>query len=169
MKHSIIQKKSEQNEQLVNAAIEEMRTISRVLHPFQLEEVGLQKSIENLIQQLDENYDDTYIFGDIDNVDEDLTTAQKLNIFRIVQECLSNVIKHAQASSSKVDLIRKVDKIHLTIKDNGTGFDYREQYQNFKTLGLKTIHERVNYLKGTLNIDTAPNKGTTYSIAFPAV
>ncbi|MDT7832432.1 sensor histidine kinase [Flavobacteriaceae bacterium S356] len=169
IKNSIISDEKEQEESLINSAIEEMRAISKLLHPYQLEEIGLQKSTENLIQQLDDSYKETYIFGDIENVDTLLTISQKLNVFRIIQECLSNIIKHANATSAKVELKARGKQVVLSVKDNGEGFNSFEKYKNFKTLGLKTIKERVKYLKGTLNIDSKINKGTVFSITFPSL
>ena len=153
----------------MNNAIEEMRSISRVLHPFQLEDIGISRALENLIQQLDENYRELYIFGDIDNIQSVLNPNQEVNVFRIVQECLSNIIKHAKADSAKVILVKKEERIVISIKDNGVGFDFSEKYNDFKSLGLKTIKERVKFLKGTLKIDSIKNEGTTFTIQFPTI
>ncbi|WP_435414646.1 tetratricopeptide repeat-containing sensor histidine kinase [Polaribacter aestuariivivens] len=167
IKNKIALKEDDNTKQLVNNAIEEMRSIARVLHPFQLEDIGISRALENLISQLDENYKNTYIFGDIDDISSELNQNQEVNLFRIVQECLSNIIKHAQADSAKVNLINNKNSIIISIKDNGIGFDFSEKYNDFKSLGLKTIKERVKFLKGTLKIDSVKNEGTTFTIQIP--
>lgn len=169
IKNKISLESDYQTKELVNNAIEEMRSISRVLHPFQLEDIGISRALENLIQQLDENYRELYIFGDIDNIQSVLNPNQEVNVFRIVQECLSNIIKHAKADSAKVILVKKEESIVISIKDNGVGFDFSEKYNDFKSLGLKTIKERVKFLKGTLKIDSIKNEGTTFTIQFPTI
>lgn len=167
IKNKISLDSDDKTKQLVNSAIEEMRSISRVLHPFQLEDIGISKALENLIIQLDDSYKDTYIFGDIDEISSFLNQNQEVNIFRIVQECLSNIIKHSKAASAKVNVINNKNNIVIAIKDNGVGFDFSEKYNDFKSLGLKTIKERVKFLKGTLKIDSVKNEGTTFTIQFP--
>ena len=167
IKNKVSLKKDEQTQELVDNAIEEMRGIARVLHPFQLEDIGISKALENLIYQLDQSYEDIYIFGNIEDLERKLHTNKEINVFRIVQECLSNIIKHAHAASAKIDLIVIDNHVNLSIKDNGVGFDFSEKYNDFKSLGLKTIKERVRFLNGVLKIDSQKNKGTTFNISFP--
>jgi len=167
IKNKISLKEDENTKILLNNAIEEMRRISRFLHPFQLEKIGLSKALENLIHQLDENYNATYIFGEIEEIKIKLTQNQQVNIFRIVQECLSNIIKHAKAESAKVTLKQNKNNISIMIQDNGVGFDFSEKYNDFKSLGLKTIKERVRFLKGFIKIDSTKGSGTIFNIKIP--
>lgn len=153
--------------ELVNGAIEEMRSISKDLHPFQLEDIGISRALENLIIQLDKNCEDIYIFGDIDIIKQPLSQEKEVNIFRIIQECLNNIIKHSKAKSAKISFIHQDNHISIVIKDNGIGFDFTEKYNDFKSLGLKTIKERVKLLKGTLKIDSNKNEGTIFTIILP--
>ena len=141
-----------------------MRTISRTLHPFQLKEVGITSAINNLIDQLDKNYPDTYIFGDVDNIDGVLTIEQELNLFRIVQECFSNIIKHAKAQSAKIHLEKKGNEIIMILQDNGVGFDFSKKFKNLKSLGLKTIKERVRFLNGILWVESDDKSGSKFKI-----
>ena len=64
-------------------------------------------------------------------------------------------------------MIDKEKEVIISIKDNGIGFDFSEKYNDFKSLGLKTIKERVKFLKGTLKIDSVKGEGTTFTIHFP--
>lgn len=167
IKNKITSTKDKKTEELLNNAIEEMRSVSHSLYPFQLNNIGISNALENLIIQLDESCKDTFIFGDIDDINNVLSKDQEVNIFRIVQECLSNIIKHAKADSAKVSLVRINNCIKLTIKDNGIGFIFSEKYKDLKSLGLKTIKERVRFLRGTLKINSSKNDGTVFKILFP--
>ncbi|WP_189663076.1 sensor histidine kinase [Polaribacter sp. IC073] len=167
IKHKIAAKNDDEAKELVNSAIEEVRSISRVLHPFQLEHVGLSKALQNLVFLLDESYKDTYIFGEIDHLASKLCPQTEINVFRIVQECLSNVMKHAKAASAKVTLINTKESIVITVEDNGIGFNFTEKYNDQESLGLKIIKERVKFIKGTLKINSIKNSGTTITVKFP--
>jgi signal transduction histidine kinase len=159
-----ISKEDEEAKELLNDAIDEMRSISRTLYPLQLKQLGITSAISSLIEQLDENYPDTYIFGDVENIDGMLSTEQELNLFRIIQECLSNVVKHAKAESAKLELQREQNKIVMTLQDNGIGFDFFSKFKNLKSLGLKTIKERVNYINGILRVESSPGNGSKFKI-----
>jgi signal transduction histidine kinase len=76
------------------------------------------------------------------------------------------VIKHAQASTLDISIIRDTDGISATIEDNGKGFDIREK-EKAMGMGLKNIHTRVEYLKGTIDIDSSPGRGTVISLQIP--
>ena len=166
IKNKINTKDMKPVEGLVVNAIEEMRSISRTLHPFQLENVGLRTALKKLINQLDSNYEDIYIFGDFDEIEHDLSIEQEVNIFRIIQEGLTNVIKHSKAESAHVKLISNPNQIKIIIKDNGVGFDFSQSYHEHKSLGLKTIKERVKFLNGSLNFNSKSNEGTIITIHF---
>ncbi|MCG1036237.1 tetratricopeptide repeat-containing sensor histidine kinase [Polaribacter sargassicola] len=153
-------------EELINDALEEMRNIARALYPFQLKGIGITSALENLMCKLDAN-SQIFIFGNLDNIDNTLNIDQEVNIFRIVQECLSNVIKHSKADSAKVSLHIIKKNIKIIIQDNGIGFNYVEKSNDKKSLGLKTIIERVKFLKGQLKIISDKNSGTTINILFP--
>jgi len=154
------------NKTLVNETIEEVRTISRDLYPFQLQELGITKAIEHTITQIDENTT-LFISSEIDNIDNIFQKEQEVNIYRIVQESLSNIIKHAKAEASKVSIQKLADKIIISIKDNGVGFDFSDKYQETNSLGLKTLLERTKFLKGQMKIQSKKGDGTIIEFTFP--
>lgn len=154
-------------EELINEALEEMRSIARVLYPFQLKGIGITSALDNLMRKLDQN-SETFIFGNIDNIDNLLSVEQEVNVFRIVQECLSNIIKHAKANSARVTLkLIKNHHIYIIIQDNGIGFNYVEKLNEDKSLGLKTLNQRVDFLKGSLKVHCLKKEGTVIRILFP--
>jgi signal transduction histidine kinase len=93
-------------------------------------------------------------------------TEQKLLLFRIVQEALQNVIKHAQAKNINVVISDSDQDYQLTIRDDGIGFDADATSKKI-TLGLASMKERVEMLKGALNITSFPSVGTTIDIQIP--
>ena len=110
-----------------------------------------------------------FISSDIENIDHIFSKKQEVNLYRIVQESLNNIIKHAKAEAGKVTIKRTIDAIILEIKDNGIGFDFSEEYQNVQSLGLKTLLERTKFLKGQMKVTSKKNEGTTLSFKFPTV
>jgi signal transduction histidine kinase len=159
-----ISNQDEDAKELLNNAIEEMRGISRTLYPLQLKELGITSAIHSLVEQIDENSPEVYIFADIDNIDGLLPTEHEINLFRIIQECLSNVIKHAKAKSAKLNVQKQNKKIVMTLQDNGVGFDFLSKFKNLKSLGLKTIKDRVQYIDGILRVESTPGQGSKFKI-----
>ncbi|WP_082830797.1 tetratricopeptide repeat-containing sensor histidine kinase [Cochleicola gelatinilyticus] len=166
IKNKIVEKGDSTTKQMVDAAIDEVRSISRDLHPFQLQEMGITKAIEFTLNQIDENTS-LFISSDIDNIDNVFSKEGEINIYRIVQESLSNVLKHAKAEASKVSVKRFANNIIISIRDNGIGFDFAEEYQDVKSLGLKTLLERTKFLKGQMKVYSRKDSGTVLEFQFP--
>ena len=166
LKNKVIKNNDPDTKTMVENAIEEVRGISRNLHPFQLQELGITKAIEMTLTQIDENTS-LFISSEIDNIDHIFDKRQEINIFRIIQEALNNIIKHANAEASKVVLKRNSHVVYLEIKDNGVGFDFSEKYQQMKSLGLKTLLERTKFLNGQMRVVSKKNQGTTLEFNFP--
>lgn len=167
VRYTIKNEKNIQSLELLDKTMEEVRTISKGLYPYQLERNGLYRAIETLVKQFNQNYNHIYIFEEIQEVDAHINLKQKLNIFRIVQECLSNAVKHAKASSIKVDMFLKNRSIIIIILDNGTGFNFKEQIRNISSVGLKTITSRIRALKGNFEVQSEPLKGTEIKVVIP--
>jgi signal transduction histidine kinase len=87
-------------------------------------------------------------------------------LYRVIQECVNNVLKHSGANHLDISLIKDADGIVATIEDNGLGFDLSTK-ENFEGIGLKNIISRITYLKGTLDFDSKPGKGTVIAIHVP--
>ena len=99
---------------------------------------------------------------DVSELEEKL----KVNIFRIIQESINNIIKYANASEVNVQLIQHDTDLVVIIEDNGNGFDLEEAHQK-DGIGLKNLASRVNFMKGAYQIDTAPNMGTIITMEIP--
>ena len=131
-----------------------------------MEELGLTRAIENVVGQLDESTD-VFISYEIDDIQNLFSPVQEVNIFRIIQESLNNIVKHASAKGARVEIKKQQKRIQLIIKDNGKGFDFSERYNDFKSLGLKTLKERTVLLGGSMKVDSEKDKGTTLVFLIP--
>ncbi len=166
IKNKLINSENNATKELVEETIEEVRSISRDLYPFQLQELGITKAIEYTITQIDENTS-LFISSEIENIDNLFTKEQEVNIYRIVQESLSNIIKHAQAEASKVSIEKMTNSILISIKDNGIGYNFSEKYNDSKSLGLKTLLERTKFLNGQMKVHSKKGDGTLIEYTFP--
>lgn len=144
---------------MVNKTLEEVRSISRNLYPNILKQLGLTESIEQLLLDVDEQTE-LFITADIVNIDPYFNDKQALNLYRIIQEIIANVLKHAEAKSFLLEIIKVKNQIKIVAEDNGNGFDINESKKNH-SLGLKTLQERVQILNGELTIESELKKGTT--------
>ena len=98
-----------------------------------------------------------------DRLDQEL----EVQTYRIIQELISNVIKHSRANMLEIQINRFENILSLIIEDNGVGFNVKDITTSNKGIGLKNIASRVNHLKGELIIDSSKEKGTTVSIDIP--
>lgn len=158
---SAIANKLQFTENKIDTILEELREISRNLFPVMFADVGLKISVNQLIDQISKS-DDLFVFGEINYVSGILDSKSELNIYRIIQEALSNVRKYAQAKSAKVIINQTNDNITVEIMDNGKGFDVSEVLKSGKAFGLMSIHQRCLALKSAANI-VSGSKGTQIS------
>jgi two-component system, NarL family, sensor kinase len=98
-----------------------------------------------------------------------LNPDQELNLFRMVQEISHNALKHSKASLLTFNIQKQNKFVHFSSTDNGTGFEYQEKSSTSKGLGLMNLQSRAEILGSSLNVETAPGKGTKYSIQIPIV
>ncbi|MEP6748445.1 MAG: PAS domain S-box protein [Bacteroidota bacterium] len=147
-------------------AINEIRHISKALVPPSVKDLGLIESINDLVESLRMTNALQVQFthsGDFDNIIDD---KQKLMLFRIIQEQVSNVLKHAEATRILIDLKLNENLINLSIVDNGKGFEL-EKVKFKKGVGLSNIESRAHLFNGEVIITTAPEKGCKLFIRVP--
>ncbi|MCX6231811.1 MAG: sensor histidine kinase [Bacteroidetes bacterium] len=152
---------------LFDKTIDEIKRISYDLMPAVLYEFGLSKAISNLCEDIENrtrlNISYTYE-GEAEILNDKLI---KTYLFRIVQEALNNVVKHAEASKINLSLLIMNNEIRLRIEDNGKGFEVENHLQSLKTNGIYNMRERVNLLKGNFEIITKPDEGTIVNVIIP--
>jgi signal transduction histidine kinase len=153
---------------LLNEQILEIRRMLYDLRPLILDNYGLFPAVESYVQNLQDK-NNISIDVSIQGKHKNLNSRIEITLFRILQEALTNVLKHANATSARVKLTTESDSVSLTVEDNGSGLDtsllstthYEER------LGLAGIQERALLLNGTCNIDSWPGKGTRISVTIP--
>jgi signal transduction histidine kinase len=150
---------------MINEAIQEIRSISHNLAPKSLQHFGLKVAIENLCERL-KKIQPFHIFFDTINIPYRLPPRLETSIYRIVQEALSNIIKHAKAQNVTLQLWIHNDVLSLMIEDDGVGFKTWEAKKE-KGIGLMNLETRVRLLNGILTLDSYPNNGTTILIEIP--
>ena len=150
-------------------AADESREISYNLRPFQLDRLGLSKAIEGIIRTVS-SASTTRFSSELDNIDEVFPEDLRINFYRIVQESLNNIVKHAQATEASISVKRTVDRVTLTIRDNGTGFTPESGRSETNPelgrsgFGRTGMAERARLLGGELSVQTAPDRGTVVSL-----
>jgi signal transduction histidine kinase/uncharacterized protein HemY len=149
---------------LLNQASEEIRNITFNLMPRTLEEEGLIPALTELANKVTKSGKVKVILHVHDMEKFILEKQSQFNIYRIVQEAVNNILKHADASEINIQLIGQNDHITIMVEDDGKGFVPGE---NKKGRGLKNIVTRSLWLKGNINIDSTPGRGTTITTEIP--
>ncbi|MBI9038196.1 MAG: HAMP domain-containing protein [Bacteroidales bacterium] len=155
----------EEAKNLFSETIKEISNISNNLMPAVLKEYGLIKAIEKLAVTINKESDLKFNFK-FSTKKEKLNEKIEVYLYRIVQEALSNTIKHAKAKDFFIELYEEENRINLLIKDSGIGFDSSEQ-NTMKGNGLINIKERVKLLSGNIYIKSKINNGVLIKISIP--
>jgi PAS domain S-box-containing protein len=153
-----------ESKQLVKDAMEEIRKLSKTLLPPSLGEVGLQETLNDVIEKIKLVNDGVHFLIDWKIPDENtLNEKLKLTIYRIVQEQLNNIFKHAKASNIIITIQQEGEILRLSIKDDGIGFDPAKKRNG---VGLQNITSRAGLLNGTVLIKSSPGAGCELIIDF---
>jgi signal transduction histidine kinase/predicted ATPase len=148
---------------LLDDAVHELRRIAHNMLPVSLNRFGLQPTLQTFIDQIKSGANleiELQILGMEQRLDDELEVA----IYRICQELVQNVIKHAAATSMRIQLINHKDTINLIVEDNGKGMNKREIAPG---LGFITIESKVTTFNGTFSIESQPARGTMILIDIP--
>ncbi len=149
-----------------------LSSVSNMLHelaanlrPASLDHLGLEATLRQFLDQVNEKHG-LKINLDYDVASERLSADLEISLFRILQESVNNILKHAQATQIDVMLKPRGDQLILMVEDDGVGFD-PEEARRTKRLGLFGIRERAQAIGGDLVIESAPGKGTTILVEVP--
>jgi signal transduction histidine kinase/ligand-binding sensor domain-containing protein len=140
----------------------EMKHLAYDLRPYQLDKIGLSKTVEKMIQRVGQSCHLEFA-TDIDCIDDLVPQDLHIHIYRIVQESLSNIVKHSKATRAKVTITKQDRSIQIKIEDNGQGFDPDRVDSSTPTgqgFGLMGIHERARILGGKVEVRSTPRAGT---------
>lgn len=148
----------------IKNAIEAIRSLSKVLHTPLISELGLEESIDNLANEM-MAVNDLIINLDLAGFKDELWNENfKLTLYRIVQEQLGNILKHARASTASITLYEVNDLILLEIVDDGVGFDVTAKRNG---VGINNILSRANMYNGNVELHSEKGKGTKLTVGFP--
>ena len=155
---------------MLQKSIMAVRDLSYNLRPPGLDQLGLVRTI----YQYCEDFSDSngirvdFISGGLESLTLGFDT--EINLYRVIQETLNNVKKHADASLVVIRLVASHPYIILRVEDNGKGFDVKERLTtalNEKRMGFRSIEERINLLMGTIKVNSTPMEGTKILIQIP--
>jgi len=149
---------------LVDESCREVRSVSHNMMPNALLKNSLSSAIREFIDKLDHKKLQVHLYteGLEDRLDSNVETV----LYRVIQECVNNVIKHAEANTLDISIVREANEITATIEDNGKGFSTSDK-EKFDGIGLKNIRTRIEYLKGTVDFDSSAGKGTLIALHVP--
>lgn len=153
--------------ELVSRSIQEMRLLGKLLQGDQLVAKGLDEAIKQEINWIEKSGSYSVKYAKIGDAPVSVDTDKDLILFRIVQESLNNIIKHAQATKIKLTLSYLPEQLQLCIVDNGVGFDIENFASTQNGMGLQNIQKRTSLLGGEAVIKSNLSKGTTVTIAIP--
>jgi len=166
---SSLQAECEETTHYIDEIIENVRRLSRDLSPSILEDLGLTSALQWLTENFDKQYSLKTSF-DFDNIDDLFPKAAETNLYRISQEALTNIVKHAEARHISFAVKENKGSVTLSIEDDGKGFDVnrvRTLHSPEKGLGLEVMEERAHMLGASLHIRSQVGKGTRITLTIP--
>lgn len=153
----------------INQIIENVRRLARDLSPVVLDDLGLKAAIEYLVNNFAKIYNVTVTYRSTD-INHLFNEESQRNIYRILQEALNNIGKHAQAKRVSVIVEQEDNEIRFTVRDDGRGFNVRKMFDqkaDERGMGLEAMSERVRILGGKINFVSRPGIDTTVTFTAP--
>jgi signal transduction histidine kinase len=152
---------------ITDSALHQVRDLSYLLHPAALDEFGLVSAVDAHVKRFATRSAIAAEFTH-DEMDGRLAPEIEAGAYRIIQEALTNVVKHARASECRVHIARDANRVRIIIEDNGIGFDPSTiRSGDRRGLGLIGMRERASHLLGTIHIDSARGQGTRIVVELP--
>jgi signal transduction histidine kinase len=153
---------------IADSALHSVRDLSRLLHPSVLDDLGLPAALESYIHGFRQRHGFRVDF-DAEGMEERLPSSVEAAAYRIVQEALTNVVKHAAASACRVSLRHHEDTLVITVEDNGRGFaNVSDRRTEPRGLGLIGVRERAAHLNGRVTFDRSAEGGARVRVELPA-
>jgi signal transduction histidine kinase len=150
---------------LLDEACREVRKIAHNMMPGALVKFGLIPAIQDICRAIEKNRGITVDFQ-VYGINERFAEKIEISLYRIVQELLNNILKHAQANEIIVQISQHDGDLTLIVEDDGSGFD-ADAARAKGGLGLRSLESRVKYINGALTIDSVPGSGTTVTVEAP--
>lgn len=149
---------------LVDESCKEVRNVSHNMMPNALLKNSLAIAIKDFVDKIEKRSLKVRVYTE--GLDDRMDSNLEIILYRVIQECVNNVIKHAEASRLDISVLKDNEGISATIEDNGKGFDIGDK-DKFEGIGLKNIITRIEYLKGMVDFDSSPGRGTLIALNVP--
>lgn len=156
----------EQFKGFIDDIITKIRTIASDFLPGTIQQKWLVAALREFVQTVKKEQSVSQILLDAEELPE-LSEYKTINLYRIVQEIVYNTIKHARATTLLINLRHDGKRILLTTQDNGIGFNYRQELERQKGIGLHNMANRILLLNGVVDVLSEEGKGTLYMIQVP--
>ncbi|WP_181842315.1 7TM-DISM domain-containing protein [Emticicia sp. BO119] len=169
---NFLAKKKDENEHIQNSldlleeSIKEIREISHNMMPGALTKLGLSTALKQFVNKINA-LGVLQIELQIIGIKERLNEKTETMLYRVVQEILSNIIRHSEASKVSIELVKHESELVLVVEDNGKGFDTKDAKNH--GIGIKNVATRVEYLNGSVNFDSAIGRGTSVIVEIPLI
>jgi two-component system NarL family sensor kinase len=147
---------------LIDESCKEVRSVSHNMMPNALLKNSLAAAVREFIDKIDHKALQVHLYTE--GLDERLDANVEIVLYRVIQECVNNVIKHAGANTLDISIVRDATEITATVEDNGHGFTPEAGSEG---MGLRNIRTRVGYLKGSVEFNSRPGKGTLVALQVP--
>ncbi len=147
---------------LIDDSVKEVRVVSHNMMPNTLIKLGLASAVKEFITKI-QGTPNLKVNLEMVGLDKRLDQEKETVLYRVIQEIVSNIIKHAKATEISIQLIKHEKELSVIIEDNGIGFD-TTKINTFEGIGLKNIISRIEFINGTVHFDSTVNKGTTVVI-----
>jgi len=156
----------EKSMDMLDKSIAELRRVAHNMMPEALMKFGLDTALKDFCSSVDQTGAVQLTYQSFGLNETTVPEVASAAVYRIVQELVNNILKHAEATAAMVQLIAKDGKLSITVEDNGRGFA-RKVLENSAGIGYTSLQNRVTYLKGTIDLQTSPGKGTAVHIELP--
>jgi two-component system NarL family sensor kinase len=149
--------------ELLDSSVKELRRVAHNMMPEALIKLGLKDAISDFCSEISNPtiQVDFRFYGENRRIDQKI----EISSFRIIQELVNNALKHSEASQIVVQIVQEVERLSISVQDNGKGFDLKKIETNMG-IGLSSIKSRVAAHNGTIDINTEPGKGTEIQVEF---
>ena len=155
----------ERSMDMLDSSIKEMRRVAHNMMPEALVRFGLDTALKDYCSDINQSGALQVSYQSISMANENIDQTTAITIYRIVQELITNTMKHSAAKTAIVQLTKTNGQLAVTIEDDGKGFDTSILKQS-KGIGWINIQHRVDFLKGKLDVNSQPGKGTSVHIEF---
>jgi signal transduction histidine kinase len=151
---------------LIDEAYDKVRTVAHAKNSGVIAKQGLLKAINEMADKISAS--NKIMIHVVDHgLENRLENSLELTLFRITQELITNILKHAEATEATIHITNHVESLNLMVEDNGKGFNPSQITKTNKGMGISSIDKRIEHLNGTMTIESEKQKGTTIIIDIP--